>query len=126
MGNVLSGNVGQAPARQAAKFAGLPDAVVCTTVNKVCASGMKAIILGAQAILLGTADVVVAGGMESMSNVPYYLPGARGGMRYGNGEIVDGIVKDGTRCRAAARGSESGAVTLPVARPASPSPAGQG
>ena len=95
MGNVLSAGVGQAPARQAALGAGLPPTVVCTTVNKVCASGLKAIIMGAQAIMLGTADVVVAGGMESMSNVPYYLPSARAGMKYGHGEVQDGIVKDG-------------------------------
>jgi len=95
MGNVLSAGEGQAPARQAALGAGINQRAVCTTINKVCASGTKAIILGAQSIMLGTAEVVVAGGMESMSNVPYYLPGARGGLKWGNGEIVDGIIKDG-------------------------------
>jgi len=95
MGNVISSNLGQAPARQAAIFAGLSPDVVCTTVNKVCASGMKAIVLGAQAIQLGDADIVVAGGMENMSQIPYYLPKARNGYGYGNGEIVDGLTKDG-------------------------------
>lgn len=95
MGNVLSANVGQAPARQAALFAGLPHNVVCTTVNKVCASGMKAVMLAANAIRLGEADIVVAGGMESMSNTPHYLPSSRNGIKYGNGEIIDGILKDG-------------------------------
>jgi len=95
MGNVISANLGQAPARQAAKKAGLPDTVECTTVNKVCASGSKAIMFGAQAILLGQADVILAGGMESMSNVPYYLDKARFGAKYGNGQMIDGLVKDG-------------------------------
>jgi acetyl-CoA C-acetyltransferase len=95
MGNVLSANLGQAPARQAALFAGLPNSVVCTTVNKVCASGMKAVMLAANAIRLGEADIVVAGGMESMSNTPHYLPTGRSGIKYGNGEIIDGILKDG-------------------------------
>ncbi len=95
MGNVISANLGQAPARQAAIFANLSPDVICTTVNKVCASGMKAIVLGAQAIQLGDADVVVAGGMENMSQIPYYLPKARNGYGYGNGEIVDGLTKDG-------------------------------
>ncbi|GJP40970.1 hypothetical protein CLOM_g623 [Closterium sp. NIES-68] len=95
MGNVLSADLGQAPARQAALGAGLPDSVVATTVNKVCASGMKAICLAAQSILLGLADVVVAGGMESMSNAPYYLNQARSGYRFGHGEMVDGVQKDG-------------------------------
>lgn len=95
MGNVISANLGQAPARQAAIYAGLPTSVICTTVNKVCASGMKAIALGAQAIRLGDADVVVAGGMENMSQIPYYLPKARNGYGYGNGEVVDGLTKDG-------------------------------
>ncbi|MEO6284173.1 MAG: acetyl-CoA C-acyltransferase [Dyadobacter sp.] len=95
MGNVVSANVGQAPARQAAIYAGLPASVICTTVNKVCASGMKAVVFGAQAIQLGDADVVVAGGMESMSQIPYYLPKARNGYGYGNGEIIDGLLKDG-------------------------------
>lgn len=95
MGSVLQANLGQAPARQAAKFAGLPDNVACTTVNKVCASGMKAISLGAQAIMLGDADVVVAGGMESMSQVPFYLENNRWGAKYGHGQVIDGLAKDG-------------------------------
>lgn len=95
MGCVIQANTGQAPARQAAKFAGLPDGVIATTVNKVCASGMKAIAQGAQAILLGDADIVVAGGMESMSNVPYYSPNMRWGNKYGNVQLVDGLAKDG-------------------------------
>jgi len=95
MGNVLSANVGQAPATQAARFAGIPDNVPSTTINKVCASGMKAIILGAQSIALGENEIVVAGGMESMSNVPYYLDKARNGYRLGHGQITDGLVKDG-------------------------------
>lgn len=94
MGNVMSANQGQAPATQAAIFAGLPY-LPATTVNKVCASGMKAIMLAAQSIALGQNDIVVAGGMESMSNVPYYLDKARNGYRLGNGEIIDGLVKDG-------------------------------
>ena len=95
MGSVLQANLGQAPARQAAKFAGLPDEVACTTVNKVCASGMKAIMMATQDILLGDAEVVVAGGMESMSRTPYYLENARYGYRFGNGALIDGISKDG-------------------------------
>lgn len=95
MGNVISANLGQAPARQAALYAGLPDNVICTTVNKVCASGMKALVFGAQSIQLGDADLIVAGGMESMSQVPYYLPKARNGYGYGNGEIIDGLLRDG-------------------------------
>lgn len=95
MGNVVSANLGQAPARQAALFAGLSNNVPCTTVNKVCASGMKSIMLGAQSIMLGHNDVVVAGGMENMSSIPYYLPGGRYGMKYGHGEVIDGLVKDG-------------------------------
>lgn len=94
MGNVLSANIGQAPATQAAKFAGLPD-VPATTINKVCASGTKAIMLAAQSIALGQNDIIVAGGMESMSNVPYYLDKARNGYRLGHGQITDGLVKDG-------------------------------
>lgn len=94
-GNVLQANLGQAPARQAAKGAGLPDNVIATTVNKVCASGMKAIAIAAQSILLGDADIVVAGGMESMSNVPYYLPGMRWGNKYGNAAAIDGLASDG-------------------------------
>jgi acetyl-CoA C-acetyltransferase len=95
MGCVLQANVGQAPARQAALGAGLPNTVPCTTVNKVCASGMKAVALGAQAIALGHADVVVAGGMENMSQVPHYLPGSRLGTKFGNTTLVDGLTKDG-------------------------------
>jgi acetyl-CoA C-acetyltransferase len=94
MGNVMSANLGQAPATQAAIFAGLPY-LPATTVNKVCASGMKAIMLAAQSIAIGQNDIVVAGGMESMSNVPYYLDKARNGYRLGNGQIIDGLVKDG-------------------------------
>lgn len=95
MGNVIQANTGQAPARQAAKFAGLPDSVVATTVNKVCASGMKAIAQGTQSILLGDSDIVVAGGMESMSNVPFYVPNLRWGNKYGNTQLIDGLAKDG-------------------------------
>jgi acetyl-CoA C-acetyltransferase len=97
MGNVLSAGLGQAPARQAAIFAGLPNTVPCTTVNKVCASGMKAIMLGAQSIMLGENDVVVAGGMENMSLVPHYLPGSRTGTKYGNITMLDGLAYDGLR-----------------------------
>jgi acetyl-CoA C-acetyltransferase len=95
MGCVLQANLGQAPARQAARFAGVPDNVPCTTVNKVCASGMKAVMQGAQAIMLGDADVVVAGGMESMSNVPFYSDTLRWGNKYGNATMIDGLAKDG-------------------------------
>jgi acetyl-CoA C-acetyltransferase len=95
MGCVLQANLGQAPARQAAKFAGLPDEVACTTVNKVCASGMKAIMQGAQSIMLGDADVVVAGGMENMSQVPFYSENMRWGNKYGNVTMIDGVAKDG-------------------------------
>ena len=95
MGNVVSANLGQAPAKQAALKAGLPANVPCTTINKVCASGTKAIMLAAQAIQLGQADIIVAGGMESMSNVPYYVPKARFGYKYGNAELVDGLARDG-------------------------------
>ena len=95
MGNVLQAGIGQAPARQASIYAGLGDQVPCTTVNKVCASGMKSIMLGAQSIALGQNAVVVAGGMESMSNVPYYLSKARTGYRLGDGKIQDGLVHDG-------------------------------
>ena len=95
MGCVLQANLGQAPARQAAKFGGLSNEVNCTTVNKVCASGMKAIALAAQSIMLGDADIVVAGGMESMSNVPYYSPLLRWGNKYGDVTLVDGLAKDG-------------------------------
>ena len=95
MGCVIQANLGQAPARQAAKFAGLPNEVNCTTVNKVCASGMKAIAQAAQSILLGDADVVIAGGMESMSNVPYYADKMRWGNKYGHVSLLDGLAKDG-------------------------------
>ena len=95
MGNVLSAGVGQAPVTQASKFAGIPDTVPGTTINKVCASGMKAIMFGAESIMIGDNDCVVAGGMESMSNVPYYLDKARNGYKLGNGSITDGLVKDG-------------------------------
>lgn len=95
MGNVLQANVGQAPTKQAILGAGLSTAIACTTVNKVCASGMKAIMLGAQSIMLGDNEVVVAGGMESMSNAPHYLPCGRSGIKYGNGQILDAIVRDG-------------------------------
>ncbi len=95
MGNVVSAGLGQAPARQAALGAGLGQNVPCTTINKVCASGMKSLMLAAQSIMVGANDVVVAGGMESMSNIPYYIPKARTGYKYGNGELVDGLVKDG-------------------------------
>ncbi|MGB1241928.1 MAG: acetyl-CoA C-acyltransferase [Chitinophagales bacterium] len=95
MGNVLQANVGQAPARQAALKAGLPNSVPCTTVNKVCASGMKAVMFGVQAIRLGDQEIVVAGGMESMSTAPYYVTKARWGSKYGNQELIDGIVRDG-------------------------------
>lgn len=95
MGCVIQANLGQAPARQAAKFAGLPNEVNCTTVNKVCASGMKAIAQAAQSILIGDADIVVAGGMESMSNVPFYVDSIRWGNKYGNTNLIDGLAKDG-------------------------------
>ena len=95
MGCVLQANLGQAPARQAAKFAGLPDHVNCTTVNKVCASGMKSIAIATQSILLGDNDIVIAGGMENMSSVPFYLDSARWGAKYGNGVMIDGLAKDG-------------------------------
>lgn len=95
MGNVLPAGVGQAPARQASIYAGMPKSVPCMTINKVCGSGLKSVMLAAQAIIAGDADVVVAGGMESMSNVPYYLPKARTGYRMGNGSIIDGMVNDG-------------------------------
>lgn len=94
-GNVLSANLGQAPARQAALGAGIPNSVVCTTINKVCASGLKATMLAAQSIQLGINDVVVAGGMESMSNVPKYIGEARKGSKLGHDTLVDGMMKDG-------------------------------
>ena len=95
MGAVIQAGLGQAPARQAAKLAGLPDKVICTTINKVCASGMKSIALAAQNILLGDADIVVAGGMESMSNVPFYNMHQRWGNKYGDTTMLDGLAKDG-------------------------------
>lgn len=95
MGNVLQAGIGQAPARQAAIYAGVPHSVPATTINKVCGSGLEAVILGAKAVALGDAEIVVAGGMESMSNVPYYLPSARTGYRMGNGTLVDGMIHDG-------------------------------
>jgi len=95
MGNVVQAGVGQAPARQAAIHGGIPDKVSATTINKVCGSGLKAVMLAAQAIRAGDADVIVAGGMESMSNAPYFLPKARLGYRLGNGELIDGVVHDG-------------------------------
>jgi len=95
MGCVLQANLGQAPARQAAIFADLPEDVCCTTINKVCASGMKAIANGAQSILLGDADVVIAGGMENMSSAPFYAPAVRWGNKYGNSNLIDGLAKDG-------------------------------
>mgnify|MGYP001796056216 FL=1 len=94
-GNVCSANLGQAPARQAALKAGIPLSVPCTTVNKVCSSGIKTVMIGAQAIMTGQQDIIVAGGMESMSNVPYYVPDARWGSKYGNRTLVDGLAKDG-------------------------------
>lgn len=95
MGSVLQANLGQAPARQAAKFSDLPDNVNCTTINKVCASGMKAVMIASQNILLGDSNIVVAGGMENMSQVPFYLENNRWGAKYGNGITIDGIAKDG-------------------------------
>jgi len=94
-GNVVSAGLGQAPARQAALGAGIGFNVPCTTVNKVCASGMKSVMLGAQSIMLGINDVVVTGGMESMSNIPYYIPKARYGYKYGHGQLIDGLMHDG-------------------------------
>jgi acetyl-CoA C-acetyltransferase len=95
MGSVIQANLGQAPARQAAKYAGLPNEVNCTTINKVCASGMKAISQAAQSIMRGDADIVIAGGMESMSNVPFYTENMRWGNKYGNVTMLDGLAKDG-------------------------------
>lgn len=95
MGNVVSAGLGQAPARQAALGAGIGENVPCTAINKVCASGMKSVMIAAQSIMVGTQDVIVAGGMESMSNIPYYLPKGRYGHKYGHGELLDGLVKDG-------------------------------
>jgi acetyl-CoA C-acetyltransferase len=95
MGNVLSAGAGQAPARQAALGAGLPESIECMTINKVCGSGMKSVMLASQAIMVGDTDIVVAGGMESMSNVPYYMTGARNGFKMGHQKIVDGMIFDG-------------------------------
>jgi len=95
MGNVCSANLGQAPARQAALAAGIPDTVPCTTVNKVCSSGAKSVMFGAQSIMLGHQDIIVAGGMENMSAVPYYIPKARYGHKFGDGQLIDGLSKDG-------------------------------
>ena len=95
MGNVLQANLGQAPARQAAIFAGISKDVPCTTINKVCASGMKSIMLAAQTIMCGDNDIVIAGGMENMSNVPHYFSKGRTGQKLGDMKLVDGMVKDG-------------------------------
>ena len=94
-GNVCQANLGQAPARQAALGAGIPINVPATTVNKVCSSGMKSVMFGASSIMLGHGDIMVTGGMESMSNIPYYLPKNRWGQKYGHGKIIDGLQKDG-------------------------------
>ena len=95
MGNVLTAGMGQAPARQAALFAGLPEKTECMTINKVCGSGLKSVMLAAQAIQTGNAEIIIAGGQESMSNTPYILDKARNGYRLGNGEVIDSLVKDG-------------------------------
>jgi len=95
MGNVLTAGVGQAPARQAALAAGLPDSTTCMTINKVCGSGLKSVMLAAQAIMVGDADIIVAGGMESMSNVPYYIAGGRDGFKMGHNKLIDGMIQDG-------------------------------
>ena len=95
MGNVLTAGMGQAPARQAALFAGLPEKTECMTINKVCGSGLKAVMLAAQSIQTDNADIIIAGGQESMSNTPYILDKARNGYRLGNGEVIDSMVKDG-------------------------------
>ena len=95
MGNVVSANLGQAPARQAALAAGIKDNVPCTTINKVCSSGIKSIMIGAMNIMTGQSDIVVTGGMESMSNIPFYVPNARFGYKFGNAQFIDGLVKDG-------------------------------
>jgi len=98
MGNVVQAGVGQAPARQAALAAGLPDTIAAYTVNKVCGSGLKAVMLGAQAIKAGDAEIVAAGGMESMSRAPYLVEGARQGLKYGDGKLVDALIRDGLWC----------------------------
>ncbi|WP_236978669.1 thiolase family protein [Membranihabitans maritimus] len=95
MGNVVSANLGQAPAKQASRYAEIPDNVPCTLINKVCASGTKAIMLAAQSIMLGQNEITVAGGMENMSMIPYYIPKARFGYKYGSSELIDGLQKDG-------------------------------
>ncbi len=95
LGNVISANLGQAPAKQVSIKSGIGENIPCTLINKVCASGMKSVMLGAQSIMLGLNDVVLAGGMESMSNIPYYIPKARFGYKFGNGELIDGLVRDG-------------------------------
>lgn len=95
MGNVASANLGQAPARQSAIFAGIPNTVPCSTINKVCASGAKSIMFGAQSIMLGQKDIVVVGGMENMSQIPFYLPKARYGYKFGSGQVIDGLQHDG-------------------------------
>ncbi len=95
MGNVLTAGLGQAPARQAALFAGLPEKTECLTINKMCGSGLKAVMLAQQAILNGDAEIIIAGGQESMSNAPYLLQNARSGYRLGNGELIDSMIKDG-------------------------------
>src|SRR6266704_2109345 len=98
MGNVVSAGLGQNPARQAALNGGLPDHVAALTINKVCGSGLKTVMLADQAIRVGDIDIAVAGGMESMSNCPYLLPGARNGFRMGNGEVIDSMISDGLWC----------------------------
>lgn len=95
LGNVCQANLGQSPARQVLRASGIPDSVDCTTINKVCASGMKSITIGAQTIMLGLNEIVVAGGFESMSNIPYYLDGARTGLKFGHTQLIDGLLKDG-------------------------------
>ncbi len=94
-GNILTAGQGQAPARQAALFAGLPNKTECLTINKMCGSGLKAVMLAAQAIMCNDADIIIAGGQESMSNAPYILQNARNGYRLGNGELIDSMIKDG-------------------------------
>ena len=98
MGNVVSAGLGQAPARQAALRGGLANNVAALTINKVCGSGLKAVMLASQAIAVGDADVIVAGGMESMSNCPYLLAGAREGLRLGHGQMIDSMINDGLWC----------------------------
>jgi acetyl-CoA C-acetyltransferase len=125
MGNVVGAGIGQAPARQAALAAGLPKSTCCTTINKVCSSGMKAIVLGAQQIMLGQADVVVTGGFESMSNIPYYVPSARFGSRMGNatmvGERSSGAWSGPTHQTASADFPSAQAAPQPCRTPARPS-----